>query len=63
MSSKRQFVLKSEEVSLGTNTIGYILLDYNRLIILFTQIIHRKQIQKNKTFLILQYSTLKSIGV
>ena len=50
MSSKRQFVHKSEEVGLGTNTIGCILLNHNRLIILFTQIIHRKQIQKIKHF-------------
>ena len=31
-----------------TNTIGYIVLCYNRFIILFTQIIHKKQTQKNK---------------
>ena len=36
----------------------------NRFIILFTQIIHKKQMQKiKKTFLILQYSTLKSTVV
>ena len=36
----------------------------NRFIILFTQIIHKKQTQKiEKTFLILQYSTLKSTVV
>ena len=41
-------------------TVGYILY-CNRFIILFTQIIHKKQTQKMKeTFLILQYSTLKS---
>ena len=36
----------------------------NRFIILFTQIIHKNQTStKNKTFLILQYSTLKSTVV
>ena len=36
----------------------------NRFIILFTQIIHKKQTQKvKKTFLILHYSTLKSTVV
>ena len=45
-------------------TISYIFLYCNRFIILFTQITHKKQTQKIKeTFLILQFSTLKSTVV
>ena len=57
-----QFVHKSNKVSLGT--VGYIVPYCNRFIMLFTQIIHQKQTNtKNKTSLILQYSTLKSTVV
>ena len=40
--------------------ISYIILYYDRFIILFTQYIN-EQIQKNKAFLILQYS--KTVGI
>ena len=44
-------VHKSSKVSLGTQlTIGYIGLYCNRFIILFIQIIHKKQMQKIKHF-------------
>ena len=44
--------------------IGYTVLYGNRLIILFTQIIHKKQTQKiKKTFYILKKSTVKSTVV
>ena len=47
-----------------TNTISYIVLYYNSLIVLFTQIIHKRQ--QNKAFLILhvvpsKYSTTPGI--
>ena len=42
-----------------TNTISYIVLYYNRFIILFTQTIHEKTNKKLKKTLPLQYSTLK----
>ena len=35
---------------------------YNGFIILLTQVIHKKKIIIKKIFLILQYSTLESIG-
>ena len=53
-----QFVCKSNtEPRYPTNTIGYIVLHCNSFIMLFTQVIHKKQIQKiKKTFLLLQCS-------
>ena len=55
---------KSNQVSLGTQLTQLGIQYCNRIIILSTQIIHKKQKNtKNKTFFILQYSTLKSIAV
>ena len=43
------------------NTVSCIVLYYNRFIILFTQIMHKKPTNtQNKNILILQYTTLKS---
>ena len=57
-------VCKSNKVSLGyrANTISYVVLHCNRFIILFTQIIHKRQTHKNP-FLIIWYGTLKSTVV
>ena len=54
-------ICKSKKVSLGT--ISCIVLYCNRFIILFIQIIHKKQTKVRKTFLILQYLALKSTVV
>ena len=54
---KFSLLIKSELAKVPNDKISYIVLYCNRFIILFIQIMHKKT---KKTFLILQYSTLKS---